>query len=147
MSRGHVFFDFRQRGQLPVGEGKGQGGDGLGAQLAVARHRPSGRTAQLRPDQHQRQLVGQQFVIGQPPPHRCFRRQVGLMHGRMRRRQRLAERREAFALQKRRILPFRHHRHLRQCAAHRLGQRLCGQALGQGIDRLMLGQRAASSTT
>jgi len=71
--RCHVLFDFVQRGQLPIGEGKGQGGDGPGAQLAIASHPPPSGAAQLRPDQHQRQLVGEEFVIGQPPPRRCFR--------------------------------------------------------------------------
>ena len=138
---GHVFFDFTQSAELSIGEGKGQGGDGLGAQLAIAGDTSPGGPAQLRPYQGQRKLVGQKFVIGQPPPPHRIRRQVRLMHRRMGAGQRLAERREAFAFQEGRVLPFRQHGHALQRAAHCFGERLGGQALGQGIDRLMGGKR------
>ena len=48
--------------------------------------RPPG-ALQPGPDQEQRQLVGQQFVIGQALARQRLRRQIGFMGGRVRRHQ------------------------------------------------------------
>ncbi len=79
----HVLFDFRQRFQLRIGEGEGQGGDRLGLQLSGAGDRAALAAAQIGADQQQRQLIGQQFVIGQALARGRRRLQIGVMRGRM----------------------------------------------------------------
>jgi hypothetical protein len=124
------------------------------AAIALARkpaHRldpPPGRSAQLRPDQHQRQLVGQQArhrPAAAAPMFPATGRLHALAHAPPSAPRRTAQ--NASRLQERRVLPFRQHRHFLQRAAHRLGQRFGGQAFGEGIDRLMRGSAPSSSTT
>ena len=52
-------------------------------QMSVAFDRAALLPAHLRADQHQRELVGEQFVIGEPLPRRRLRRQIGFVRRRM----------------------------------------------------------------
>ena len=68
IGRCHVFEDFANNNRLRVGEAIGQGVDELAAQFAGSRKPAPHRAFHIGPHQRQRQLIGQQFVIGQPPP-------------------------------------------------------------------------------
>ena len=84
-------------GRLLLGEREriGQGVDHLGAQMPVTGMAQSGRPPQLRAHQRQRQLPGQQFVVGQPRPERPIRQNVSDILRDVDARQRLLERRKA----------------------------------------------------
>ena len=55
----------------------GQGGDHLGAQQALAGAAAARQLALVRANQRQRELAGEQFVIGEPRPGLALRQDVG----------------------------------------------------------------------
>ena len=113
LRRCHVLFDFGQRLQLRIGQGEGQGGDGLGLQLAGAGDRRGPCRRAGGADQQQRQLVGQQLVIGQPLARRRRGRQIAVMRRRMCAvSARRAKPSQPRCFRKAGVLPFRHRRAL-----------------------------------
>ena len=64
--RGEIGADFGERLGLGGGEREGQRGLDLVGQTPVARARTAGEIAHARAHHQQRQLIGEQFVIGEP---------------------------------------------------------------------------------
>ena len=93
--------------------------------------------AHMFADQDQRQLIGQQFVIGQAHALRRGGREIVIVRRNMRLAQRFGERRPGAHLEIRLVEPFGHHRHAVKRTADRFGQRFGGKAFGQRIDRLV----------
>ncbi len=121
---------------------KGQGCDGLCFQPPIALYRPAFGGAHAGADHQQRELVGEQFVIGEAAARLGLEREVGFMRRRVRAHERDAEALPILRLAIRRVLPLRHRGNLLQRRADRLGDRLRGQAFGQRIDGLVQRQRA-----
>jgi hypothetical protein len=86
---------------------EGQGVQRLAAKFLRGFQRASGPCAQSLACQRQRQLVRQQFVIGQSSPRRCVGDEVRLGRGCVRLPQRIRKGGPFFARPERGILPFR----------------------------------------
>ena len=69
---GEVGVDFGQREFLAAGQRIGQGRAQFLDDAAVADQRPARQAADFCPHQRQRDLAGQQLVIGEPPPCRAL---------------------------------------------------------------------------
>ncbi len=104
---GEIGDDVGDRARLRGRQRIGQRRDQLLPQVPVAGGRPAGRAAQMRAHQRERELAGEQLVIGEPRPGRSLRRDVGRLRRAVQGAQRLRERREALARDPARILPFR----------------------------------------
>lgn len=65
--RAHIGEDLSNRLVLAAGKGKGQGGEGLPAQLSVTCQYAAGQLALLLANQGYGDLIGQELVIGQTP--------------------------------------------------------------------------------
>ena len=118
----------------------GQRVDDLLAQMAVAGVAVAGRPAQLRADQRQRQLAGEQFVEGKPRPERAVGQDVGEFDRHMDAVQRFGDGREFAAADHFRTDPFRQRRKLLQRLRHRAAQRAERKPFGQRIDRIDAGE-------
>ena len=94
---GEVGVDFGQRLLLRAGQRIGKRGADLRLDRAVAGQRPAGKPPGARAHQRQRDLTGQQFVIGEPPPGSAVDRDVDRVGGIVQPRQRLGERRKGLA--------------------------------------------------
>ena len=134
--RCHIRRDLVERPGLGVGQPPGEGGQDLVPEHARAGRGTSPLVPHMRPHQSQRQLVGEQFVVGEPAARRRFRRQIILGFGAVQGFQRLPPCRPGMFLPERRIEPFGEDGSQREGAADGLGQHFQGQALGQRIDRL-----------
>ena len=77
----------------------GQRGDDLGAQQAFAGAAAAGLAALVRAHQRERELAGEQFVIGEPRPCRAFRQQVAEVARPVQGLERVGEGREFVALE------------------------------------------------
>ena len=114
--------------------------DDAAAQMAVAGVAIAGRAAQLRADQRQRQLTGQQFVEGEPRPERTIGQDVREFDRDMDAGERFPDRRELAAADHLRADPFRQLRELLQRLRDRPAQRAQREAFGQRIDRIDAGE-------
>ena len=103
--------DLRRRQRI------GQRRDHLGAQQAFAGAAAAGLAALVRAHQRERELAGEQFVIGEPRPGRTFGQQVAGLGGAVQALERLGEAGKLVALEPGRILPFRQPRQLGQRAS------------------------------
>ena len=92
----------------------GQRRDDLGAKQAFAGAAAAGQLALMRANQRERELAGEQFVVGEPRPGRALRQDVGGLGRMMQGLQRLGEGRKARALQPGGVLPFRQVRDFRR---------------------------------
>ena len=133
---GEVGVDFRYRVRLRRRERIGERSGDLFREPSIATARPPGQSLLVRAHQHQGELPGQQFVIGEPRPRRRFGRGRAEIVGMMQGRQRLAERRPFLLAQPGFVLPLRQHRHAAERRFGRLAHDVRAEALGQGIDRL-----------
>ena len=66
LGRGEIGADFGERARLRAGQREGQRGLDPGGQPPVAGAWPAGEVAHARAHHQQRQLIGEQFVIGEP---------------------------------------------------------------------------------
>ncbi len=133
----HIRFDLADRLLLRSGEREGQGGERFGFQFASALQHAARLSAHVRAYQHKRQLIGEQFVIGEPHPRWGLRRQIGFVFRRMRCHNGVVERRPAACPQQMLVEPLRRVRHGLQRAAHRFADHLVGKPVGQRIHRLV----------
>ena len=139
LARRHVGINRGQSAGLRAGQRIRQGAQDLCGQSPVAHGRAACGGLHPAAHQHEGELAGQQFVIGQP--HRG--RGVGIRRGAIRRvdgAHRRIECGPALFGQQRRILPFRHGGQALQRGGKRGGNAARGQPLGQRIDRLERGQ-------
>ena len=133
---GHVGVDLGQRAGLGAGQRPRQCRQNLGPQRAVAAHRPALQLAHVGAHHGQGQLVGEQFVIGQPAAggrildHRAVA--VGAVQG----VEGGVPGRAFLAGQPGLVLPFGQIGRAVQGGPHRLCHHAGGQAGGQRIDRL-----------
>ena len=132
----HIGVDFRDRLFLRARERKGQGGETLPLQLALAFKYAAFESAHARPDQQQRQLIGEQLVIGKPHARRHFGGKIAVALRRVRGHDRLTERWPAACLQQTLVQPFRQFREGLKGAADRFCQRLQRKVFRQPVHRL-----------
>ena len=90
----------------------------------------------MRAHQGERELAGEQFVIGKPRPAQTFGEQVVQRGGPVQVLERIGEAGKLVALEPSRILPLVETRQLGQCGVDRLAHLIDAEALGQRIDRL-----------
>ena len=114
----------------------GQCRDDLGAQQAFARAAAAGQAALVGANQRERELTGEQLVVGEARPCRAVGQHVAGLGRMMQRFQRVGEGRKVCALAPGVVLPFRQLRQLRQRAVGRLAHLVERQPFGQRIDRL-----------
>ncbi len=91
---------------LRGGERVGQGSNDPRAQAAFGGGAAAGAGALMRAQKRERELAGQQFVVGEPRPGRALRFDVVRRLRTMQAAQRLAESRKTVALEPVRILPL-----------------------------------------
>jgi hypothetical protein len=112
----------------------GQRVDDLVAQMAVAGMAVAGGPAQLRADQRQRQLAGQQFVEGKPRPERTIGEDIRDLDRHMHTVQRLRDRRKLAAAQYLGTNPLGKRWQFLQRLRHRAPQRSQRQSFGERIN-------------
>ena len=132
-----VASDFLHRAHLGAGQAEGQGGLDLVRQGAGGDDGGELGLAALLALGH-RQLVGEEFVVGQPPAHGRQWRQIGLAGGRMQRLHGLAPGRKLLARQPGGILPFVELGRALQRREGQLAHDARGQAGGGWIDRFVV---------
>ena len=115
--------DVVHRARLRRRQRIGQRLDHPRAQDAFAGAAAAGQRALVLADEGERELAGEEFVIGEPRPGRAFGQDAGRIGGAVQRVQRLGECRKAVALEPRLVLPFRQLRDLGQRRVHRLAHR------------------------
>ena len=103
---GQIGDDVLDRARLRRRERIGQRRDQLFPHVAVAGRRAAGGTPQMGAHQRERELAGQQLVIGEPRPRQAFRQEIGGLGGPVQDAQRVGERRKALACDPARLLPF-----------------------------------------
>ena len=108
--------------------------------MPVAGIAHTGRAAQLRADQGQRELPGQQFVEGQARPEGLIRQNVRELDRLVHPGEGFRDRREIAAAQHLRADPFRQGRQFLQRLRDRATQRAERKAFGQGIDGIDAGE-------
>ena len=133
---GEIGMDLGQRLFLRAGQRIGECGTDLCLDRAVAGQRPPGQPARARAHQRQRDLPGQQFVIGEPPPGGAVDRDVDRIGRIVQPRQRIGEGRKGLAARHRFVLPFRQLRQPPQRLADGAAQHFRRQPGGQRVDRL-----------
>ena len=133
---GEIGDDVGHGAGLRRGQRVGQRFDDALAQPAFRRAAVAGALAHLRANQRQRQLAGEQFVIGKPRPGRSGRLQIVRRLWPMDGMQRGGEIRIILAGEPGRILPFRQLRDALERAVHRLAHAERMQPFGQRIDRI-----------
>jgi len=138
LAGGEVGADVAQRPLLGAGEGEGQVGADAFGHLAGGDRR-GGLAAALGLALGHGQLLGQELVIGQAPPGRRLRRDVGLGFRIVQPRQCLTPGRQALPRPPGAVLPFRQLRSSLQGLLHEPAHRAGGQAGRRRIDRLQLG--------
>ena len=136
--------DVGDRALLRWRERIGQGGDDPRAQPALGGGAAAGAGAQMGAKERQRELAGEQFVVGEPRPRRALRRDIVRRRRAMHAAQRVGKARKAVALEPLRILPFGQSRHALQRRVDRLAHLVRMQPFGQRIDRI--DQRQAGET-
>ena len=104
---GEIGDDVGDRARLRRRERVGQRLDQLLAQVPGAGCRAAGRAPQMRAHQGERQLTGEQLVIGEPRPGQPLGRHVGRLGRPVQGAQRLGERWKPLARDPARVLPFR----------------------------------------
>ena len=104
---------------LRMGQRIGQRLEDARAQAAFAGRAAAGLPAHMRAHQRQRELAGEQFVVGEPRPGQAFRRDVVRLGRPMQMAQRVGEGRKALARDPGLVLPFRQLGQARQRAIHR----------------------------
>ena len=102
--------------------------------MAVAGMAVAGGAAQLRADQRQRQLTGQQFVEGKPRPEETIGQDIRQLERHMHAVQRFGDRRKLAAAQHLGTDPLRKRRQSLQRLRHRAPQRSERQSLRKRID-------------
>ncbi len=132
--------DFLDRLALRACEREGQRSLDLRTQPPVALAGPARLAPHLAAHQRERELVREQFVIGEPCAEFRLRRDVGEFSGNMQPLHRLRERSKALLRAKRRIVPFGHLRHELECGSRRAAHVAGRQALGERIDRIEIGK-------
>ena len=134
--RGQVGVDLGQRVHLRLRRRPAERRQRLRPQRAVARQCPARPVAHPPAHEGERDLPGQQFVIGQPPPRAWRRRRRrGVQQA-----QRLGEARPFLPRQQRRVVPLRQRRNTLQRLRHRLAQVPGEQPRRQPPHRLDPGQ-------
>ena len=115
----------------------------VGQRLEDARAQPpfagaaaAGLPAHMRAHQRQRELAGEQFVIGKPCPSGTFRRDIARFGRPMQMAQRVGEARKLFARHPGFILPFRQIGEAGERCIHRAPHIAERQSFGERIDRL-----------
>ena len=121
---------------LRMGERVGQRLEDARAQAAFAGDAAAGLAAHVRAHQRERELAGEQFVIGKPRPGRALRRDVVRLGRAVQAAQRVGKCREALARNPGFVLPFRQVRQARERAVHRAPHIAERQPFGERIDRL-----------
>ncbi len=138
---GEVGDDVVDRLLLRMGERIGQAFEDARAQAAFAGRAAAGLPAHMRAHQRERELAGQQFVIGEPRPRQALRQNVVRLGRPVQMAQRGGEGGKALARDPGLVLPFGQIRQPRQRVVHRPPHIAGGQPLGQRIDRLDQRQR------
>ena len=113
-----------------------QGVDDAAAQMAVTGVAIPGRAAELRADQRQRQLTGQQLVEGEPRPERTIGQNVGEFEGDMDPGEGFLDRWKLATPDHFRADPFRQFGQPLQRLRDRAAQRAQREAFRQRIDRI-----------
>ena len=131
-----VLRDLLQRLALRVGEGERQRIGDPRPDAAVADDAPPRLLLEALPHQRQRQLPGQQLVVGEALPRRRARRHVGGLLRPMQPRKRALDIGPAALLQPGRFLPLGQHRHALDRLLRRLQQDLAREARSERIYRL-----------
>ena len=114
----------------------GQGGDDAGAQESLGGAAAAGARAHVAAQQRERELAGEQFVVGEPRPRRNWRLKIGRARWMMHSPQRLGEAWKAVALEPRGILPLGQIGQAMERNLDCLAQLVWMQPLGEGIDRI-----------
>ena len=126
---GEVGDDVVDRLLLRMGQRIGQALQDARAQAALAGRAAAGLPAHVRAHQRERELAGEQFVIGEPRPGRTLRRDVVRLGRPVQMAQRVGEGRKALARDPGLVLPFRQIGQARKRAVHRAPHIAEGQAL------------------
>ena len=135
LAGGHVRGNLVERSRLRPGQRVTEGRADCGNKGSVtAKTAPAG-LAHAPAHQCQRQLPGQQFVMGQPPAGRGEQIEVGRCNRIVQADQRFAQRRPVLARQQGPVGPFGQVRETVQHLLDALAQDLAGQACGHRIDR------------
>ena len=127
-----IGIDLGQRLTLRGGQWMAEARQGLGAQRAVAGEATARPRAQPASDDRERDLIGQQFVIGEPGPVDPSRH----LRWRLDRVQALGEARPFLAPQQRRVVPLGKRRQPRQRLRHGVRHLTRPEAAGQRPHRL-----------
>ena len=128
--------DVVDRALLRGRERVGQGLDHAGAQPAFARAAASRLALAMGAQQRERELAGEQLVVGKPRPDRPFGRDVAWLCRLVQATKRVREGRKPRAREPLGVLPFGQRRQARERALHGLAHLAEVQPLGQRIDRL-----------
>ena len=131
-----VVDDVVDRFLLRMGERIGQRLEDARAQAALAGAAASGLPAHMGAHQRERELPGEQFVIGQPRPGQALGRDVVRLGRPVQMAQRVGEGGKTLARQPGLVLPFRQLGHAGQRALHRAPHIAERQPFGERIDRL-----------
>ncbi len=133
--RSHISEYFRQGGFLAGGQLIGQAVARPGSQCAVGLGGDTALAPHVKPHQGHGQLIGQQFVIGQPAPRGGLWRQIRFRLRHVSGKHRLAPRRPALTRAMGGCQPIGQRGQAFQCRGDGAGQRLGRQPLGQAVDR------------
>src|SRR5579863_3379081 len=104
--------------------------------MAITGMTVAGWTPQLRTNQRERQLAGEQLIERKPRPERSVRQNVGQFDGAVDAVQSFLDRRELAAADNLAADPFRQVWQLLQRLRNRSPQRSKREAFRQGIDRI-----------
>ncbi len=119
-----------------MGQRVRQGFQNTRAQQTLAGRAAAGLPAHVRAQQRERELTGEQFVIGEPRPGQALGCNVVRLGRAMQMAQRLGECRETLARQPGFVLPFRQIGQTGERTVHRAPNIAGGQPFGERIDRL-----------
>ncbi len=138
---GKIGDDVVDRLLLRMGERIGQRLQDARAQAAFAGAAAAGLPPHVRAHQRERELAGEQFVIGKPRPCGVFRKDIVWLRRPVQMTQRRGKGRKAFARHPGLVLPFRQIGQACQRAIDRAAHIAERKSFGERIDRLDQRQR------